>query len=307
MLTVSSSPVQLKNTRAIATYLQRGFRANHFQWQEKAGAKKTRATSGRRPSNVYAIYDQDTRSWKTSQVCLIAATSPKFSGRWPKQGLMRDGLCSEQTMWERRTEGKDSGYWPTPDTQNHRDGSKLRKDNNLAQGGRHGVSLHHAVWKWPTPTAMTGGQGVAPSHKDGGHGWNIGAAVQDSLSDDPARMWPTPRAQDSKHGPATEWELTTDHAGTKDSLRVHVAKRGMWPTPRASEWKGVGPIGSKSHQYRLDRKYLDATVQEAEQRTGRLNPTWVESHLMGWPIGWTDLKPLEMDKFHEWLQSHGAY
>ena len=36
--------------------------------------------------------------------------------------------------------------WPTPDTQNHRDGSKLRKDNNLDQGGTHGVSLHHAVY-----------------------------------------------------------------------------------------------------------------------------------------------------------------
>ena len=30
---------------------------------------------------------------------------------------------------------------------------------------------------------------------------------------------------------------------------------------------------------------------------GKLNPTWVE-WLMGWWIGWTDLKPLEMDKSH---------
>ena len=28
---------------------------------------------------------------------------------------------------------------------------------------------------------------------------------------------------------------------------------------------------------------------------GRTNPDWVE-WIMGWPIGWTDLKPLEMDK-----------
>ena len=37
--------------------------------------------------------------------------------------------------------------WPTPDTQNHREGSKLRKDNNINQGGSHGVSLHHAVYQ----------------------------------------------------------------------------------------------------------------------------------------------------------------
>ena len=37
---------------------------------------------------------------------------------------------------------------------------------------------------------------------------------------------------------------------------------------------------------------------------GQLNPNWVE-WLMGWPIGWTDLKPLETDRFQSWLQQHG--
>jgi hypothetical protein len=66
----------------------------------------------------------------------------------------------------------------------------------------------------------------------------------------------------------------------------------MFPTPRAAEWKGVGPIGSKSHKHRLNRDYLDATVQEMEGVTGQLNPEWVE-WLMGYPIGWTDLKDSE--------------
>jgi hypothetical protein len=29
--------------------------------------------------------------------------------------------------------------------------------------------------------------------------------------------------------------------------------------------------------------------------------------LMGWPQGWTDLKPLETDKCHKWLLLHGSY
>src|SRR3712207_9112817 len=37
----------------------------------------------------------------------------------------------------------------TPDAQNQRDGTKLRR----AAKGRHGVSLHHAVALWPTPNA----------------------------------------------------------------------------------------------------------------------------------------------------------
>ncbi len=39
---------------------------------------------------------------------------------------------------------------------------------------------------------------------------------------------------------------------------------------------------------------------------GQLNPTWVE-WLMGWPLGWSELKPLEMDKFRSWRQQHGDF
>lgn len=38
---------------------------------------------------------------------------------------------------------------------------------------------------------------------------------------------------------------------------------------------------------------------------GRLNPEFCE-WLMGWPIGWTGLKPLETGKFHEWQQQHSS-
>ena len=38
----------------------------------------------------------------------------------------------------------------------------------------------------------------------------------------------------------------------------------------------------------------------------RLNPEWVE-WLMGWPLGWTDLKPLATDRFREWQQQHSPF
>jgi hypothetical protein len=40
--------------------------------------------------------------------------------------------------------------------------------------------------------------------------------------------------------------------------------------------------------------------------TGILNPTLPEV-MMRWPTGWTDFRPLGMDKMQEWLRSHGAY
>mgnify|MGYP001000142046 CR=1 FL=1 len=35
-----------------------------------------------------------------------------------------------------------------------------------------------------------------------------------------------------------------------------------------------------------------------------LNPTFRE-WLMGWPIDWTAKRPLETDRFREWLRGHG--
>lgn len=47
-----------------------------------------------------------------------------------------------------------------------------------------------------------------------------------------------------------------------------------------------------------------ALMRDGEASGGQLNPAWVE-WLMGWPIGWTDLESLEMDRFQTWLRKHG--
>ena len=96
-------------------------------------------------------------------------------------------------------------------------------------------------------------------------------------------LWATPTTQDN---PQVRGQGKT--IGTNRGPTLGGAVR-MWPTPRASEWKGTGPLGSKSHNHRLEKGYLDATVQEKTQVSGSLNPQWVE-WLMGYPEGWTDLK-----------------
>ena len=37
---------------------------------------------------------------------------------------------------------------------------------------------------------------------------------------------------------------------------------------------------------------------------GKVTPE-AQEYLMGWPLGWTDLKPQEMDRFQLWQQQHG--
>ena len=108
-------------------------------------------------------------------------------------------------------------------------------------------------------------------------------------------LWPTPSATPrGPHTGAIAGSVTEDGMsrvlakGIKFGATLETAVK-MWPTPRASEWKDVGPVGSKSHTHMDKRDYLCAKVKDPEQPTGSLNPQWVE-WLMGYPIGWTDLK-----------------
>jgi len=106
-------------------------------------------------------------------------------------------------------------------------------------------------------------------------------------------LWPTPTVHGNHNMPGSS---KTAGWGLSSAVK-------MWPTPTAmnssggaalSKWGGSGA-----------RKKLKTMVTPAELH-GPLNPAWVE-WLMGWPIGWTDLKPLEMAKFREWQQQHSPF
>jgi hypothetical protein len=70
---------------------------------------------------------------------------------------------------------------------------------------------------------------------------------------------------------------------------------GLWPTPTAHSAKE----GAYPAEYDRKTPTLGARVG------GKPNPMWVE-WLMGWPTGWTDLGPLETDRFRQWQHSHGG-
>ena len=114
------------------------------------------------------------------------------------------------------------------------------------------------------------------------------------------------------------WELVTleRRTGAKGS--------GLWPTPTVcgnNNRKGISPKAGdglatavKRFATPLARDWRSGKASQAtheknsrplsEQVGGSLNPTWVE-WLMGWPLGWTDLKPLETVKFPYAPQQHG--
>jgi len=84
--------------------------------------------------------------------------------------------------------------------------------------------------------------------------------------------------------------------------------RRMWPTPTVNDAKNR----AGAEQFNRNSYPLNAAVaisnggEKIPQNMGKMiNPKWNE-WLMGWPVGWTDLKPLETAKFQQWCEKHGT-
>lgn len=90
------------------------------------------------------------------------------------------------------------------------------------------------------------------------------------------------------------WELVPP------DIRTTAEDAGSWPTPsgvkseanhfvgRCDEW------GGSSNRFR-------------GTRLGSMCLPRLEEMLMGWPMGWTELTPFEMDRFQKWRASRGRY
>jgi hypothetical protein len=110
----------------------------------------------------------------------------------------------------------------------------------------------------------------------------------------PQQTWPTPDANCGKRGTQPDW-TPKRKSGQPAQYTINQAVRDkMFPTLLAH----IHKEGAYPSEY--NRK----TPGLATHAGGKLNPTWVE-WLMGWPLGWTDLNPLETDKSPCVQQQHG--
>jgi hypothetical protein len=104
---------------------------------------------------------------------------------------------------------------------------------------------------------------------------------------------PTPQATDHRSKPtSSSWKAK----GAVNYSLSNPEIQAKWPTPVTRDYKDSGSQEAlKRARDKRDSPGLALLV--GAEGGGNLNPTWVE-WLMGWPLGWTDLKPLEMDKSH---------
>ena len=102
-----------------------------------------------------------------------------------------------------------------------------------------------------------------------------------------------------------EFTLEEASAVAGRDVRKSQGKVQAWPTRvcQDSRHATTRHLDPKNNYWKSN---LGEVVMSLEQPNtgGRLNPTWVE-WLMGWPLGWTDLKPLATDKSHCAQPQHG--
>ncbi len=129
---------------------------------------------------------------------------------------------------------------------------------------------------WPTPSSQEPGVKVDRLVTKDGQPAKRGERAYDKITGRLAQcgltqqvqMWPTPTTRDWKDGTAESCKNVPPNG-----LLGRVVHWPMMPTPTSSRRTGL-----QSHGVNVV--------------TGSLNPTWVE-WLMGYPLGWTDLKDSE--------------
>lgn len=131
---------------------------------------------------------------------------------------------------------------------------------------------------WPTPKASPAGPDFAAISRPGVGGVSLATAVA---------LWPTPLASDAKGSLGV-------HRGNGRTKRNLAREVKHFASPAARDWRsGKG------------RKDNGHTPQLPEQVGGQLNPDWVEL-LMGWPMGWTCLDPMNELEYQLWGDGFGT-
>ena len=107
---------------------------------------------GPKSLDLLAIYDPNTSSWRTSQICLEALANNQagglalFSETWPNAGMMRNGKTYPLEPWALRIVESASGFWHTPRA------NDAEKRGRLGADPRNGLPAqvqHQSMW--PTP------------------------------------------------------------------------------------------------------------------------------------------------------------
>ncbi len=156
---------------------------------ESKPENQTPETSGPKRLSASASYDPDSHSWRTYQASLLTNILEPFSETWPRAGMIAAGRLFRRLRWERRINEIGSGFWPTVQASEVRQGLQIRRSGK--KGSQ--ISLTTVVKMFPTVSvhgnynrkgaSLTSGDGLAtalggplnPTWTDWYMGWPMGA------------------------------------------------------------------------------------------------------------------------------------
>ncbi len=236
---------------------------------------RRRGEYSRRLKSAHRTSASGCLSWPTIRASEYKDTGP-IGSKSHDHMLGKGYLCAVVTQ--------DAANWPTPDTSNHRDGDVLRKDNNLEQGGFHGVSLHHAMTKYgqaapANPSTDGSRQGLWQTPDVGSTAGGRSARGQSAphkASLEKQCQWATPRSGKTTDENPETWALR--QAKGDVATMPLTAQVKCWGTPTTRD--------HKSGRGNEEREYKELTPMVERTQVGKLNPRWVET-LQGVCMGWT--------------------
>jgi len=252
---------------------------------------KRRFPNAKIVSDIHDVHGED---WRDSDIVFggFPCQDLSFAGRRAGLSGMRSGLWYEML----RVVSEIRPYWVL--AENVRGAVSLALDSVRTDLEDEG----YVVWPFVVPAAAFGAphrrerlfvvaarvdvaDAVAERLKRGE--WSealckSGPSAHEPVAECCARLWPTPRANDSeKRG-----DIAIDpRNGSPSAVK-------LWPTPHRNSSNGAGEHGDGG-------KNIQTAVN------GTLNPDWVEC-LQGFPIGWTDIDCDEPEPWPGWPAGMGA-
>ena len=290
----------------VLTWFQVGFRAKTSPQPEKAqGSEENEADCGERWLALSVKYDPGTHGWKTHH-CLFPEDLDWSCLTLPKWGMLANGELWERTTQEPDTSGIGAGSgasWHTPKCSgavnremyvNSRGEPQLSGQVKIAPTGPLPPmkQIKEIVKTWPTPTANADAAGTP----DGKMQWMLTQAAKSGCATRKEyQSWPTRNASDYK-GSGTEGPLRDrlDYATERGATKSNTYPKN-WATPQARDHRTGGADRWDNPERSRNLNDQAATLGNG----GQLNPDWVE-WLMGWPISWTQLDPLDRMDWRGW-------
>ena len=270
-------PLTESRGQELLTLFREDFHAKTFQLQEM-GMDWTESGQecGEKWHGLLARYDPDSHLWRTVQCSLLEDLNESLQ-TLPQWGMTVGGELYLLPTLVQSTNEKESGLSLVPTPTSSTGGANHNSPTTLA-GKRYTMNLagfvqlnpSREMWLTPTATSISGRSLEAMEYR---------------------KKYRESRGHKTvQPGNLAEQVMYSGDIPCKD-----MKKPTMWGTPKAQDSR---------HALRDRGKGNLGEQVSGLHNGGKLSPLWTE-WLMGWPIGWTDLKPLEMDKSHFVQQQHG--